>query len=166
MKIHDDHMYHGAALIQVAEHKNFTAINALKVGKITHRNSYKINDKIALHIKYATNKIKPSEEYVFTFSKQHLNDLKSIHKVHPKTFVALVCVKDREICCLSYSELRGLVKARKLEKGSKEDQYTVLVTTPPRKQMRVYVNSPGKKGRTLGSPMLVKRSDFPSKIFG
>lgn len=32
MKIHDDHLYHGAALTQIAEHPLFIAINALKVG--------------------------------------------------------------------------------------------------------------------------------------
>ena len=31
MNIKDDHFYHGAALIQIAEDKRFTAINALKV---------------------------------------------------------------------------------------------------------------------------------------
>ena len=34
MKIRDDHMFHGAALIQIAEHPRFTAINSLVVGKI------------------------------------------------------------------------------------------------------------------------------------
>lgn len=32
MKIHDDHLYHGAALTQIAEDDQFTAINALKLG--------------------------------------------------------------------------------------------------------------------------------------
>ncbi len=35
MTIHDDHMYHGAALIQIAEHPQFTAINSLKLGGVT-----------------------------------------------------------------------------------------------------------------------------------
>ena len=51
MRIHDDHMYHGAALIQVAEHKSFTAINALKTSSGLHRNAYKINDEIGLYLK-------------------------------------------------------------------------------------------------------------------
>ena len=33
MKINDDHMFHGAALTQIAEHHQFTAINGIRIGK-------------------------------------------------------------------------------------------------------------------------------------
>jgi len=33
MKIADDHLYHGAALLQIAEHAQFTAINRLTTTK-------------------------------------------------------------------------------------------------------------------------------------
>ena len=46
MHIDDDHLYHGSALIQIAEHPHFTAINSLKVkGKLV-RAAYKINDQM------------------------------------------------------------------------------------------------------------------------
>jgi hypothetical protein len=51
MKIHDDHLYHGAALTQIAEHHLFTAINALKIGDNTIRVAYRINDLIAVYFK-------------------------------------------------------------------------------------------------------------------
>ncbi|MDX9964912.1 hypothetical protein [Desulfobacter postgatei] len=110
MKIHDDHLYHGAALIQVAEDKEFTAINSLKIGNKIHRTAYKINDKIALYLKYASNKTEPHNEYIFTFQKQHLKDLRSIFKIYPNTYISLVCVHDREICCLSLYETLPLKK--------------------------------------------------------
>jgi len=37
MNIDDNHMYHGAALIQIAEHPQFTAINSLKVTLVQNR---------------------------------------------------------------------------------------------------------------------------------
>ncbi len=166
MKIHDDHMFHGAALIQVAEHKRFTAINSLKIGAKLHRNAYKINDEIGLYLKYASKKTKAHDEYMFTFTREHLKDLEKIHKANSSTFVAMVCVGEREICCLSYDELAKLINSRKVEKGSKEDQYTILVTVPSGKSMRAYVNSPGVKNTMLGKPMIVKRNEFPRKIFG
>ena len=46
------------------------------------------------------------------------------------TFIALVCVKDREIACLEYEQLLDLVARRKVSKGTSENQYVVLVTAP------------------------------------
>jgi hypothetical protein len=165
MKIHDNHMYHGAALIQVAEDKNFTAINLLKVGSNVFSNAYKINSEISLYLKYASKKNKSHEENIFTFNKQHLKDLEKIYKAFPQTFIALVCVEDREICCLSYEELNNLIELRKKEKGSTENQYTILVKIPRRSFMRVYVNAPGVKNRILGKELKMKRKDYPSRIF-
>ena len=159
-------MYRGAALIQVAEHKKFTAINSLKVSNKLYSNAYRINDKIALYMKYASKKSKPHDEYIFTFLEQHLKELKLIHKVYPKTYISLVCVKDREICCLNFDELFELVIYRKKKIGYLENQITVLVTAHPKKSLRVYVNSPGERNTILGTPLLIKRSEFPSKIFG
>jgi hypothetical protein len=49
MKIDDDHMYHGAALIQIAEHPQFTAINSFE-GKLAHyENTYRINGDVAVY---------------------------------------------------------------------------------------------------------------------
>ncbi|HUX27663.1 MAG TPA: hypothetical protein VMV39_02700, partial [Terracidiphilus sp.] len=86
MHINDDHMYHGAALIQLAEHEQFTAINALKIkGKVVPV-AYRINDDIAVYLKYATkptaNKLK---EYPFTFAQKQLEELEQISQTHPKT---------------------------------------------------------------------------------
>lgn len=165
MKIDDDHLYHGSALIQIAEHPRFTAINALKLGKSVVRVAYKVNDDIAVYLKYASKANGRYNEYVFTFNEEHLADLKAIAKTKPKTFAALVCVKDREICCLAYSQLVELLARREKALAEKEDNLTVLVTAPENKSLRVYVNAPGKKGTILGKPLIVSRSSFPSKLF-
>ncbi|MEM5733727.1 hypothetical protein AAEI00_18710 [Shewanella algae] len=166
MKVHDNHLYHGAALIQVAEHKSFTAINSLKIGAKIHPNAYKINDEIALYLKYATKKTRAHSEYIFTFTPPHLTELSNIRKGNTKTYIALVCVGAREICCISYEELVAMIDARKAKKGAKESQYTILVTVPTGKSMRVYINAPGVKNTMLGKPKIIKRSDFPGRIFG
>ena len=57
MKIADDHMYHGAALLQIAEHPRFTAINSIEVSDQKSRSAYRINDNIGIFLKYAS---KPS----------------------------------------------------------------------------------------------------------
>lgn len=165
MNIDDDHMYHGAALIQIAESPQFTAINALKLGKEVVRVAYRINDDIAVYFKYATKPNAAYGEYVFTFTKDHLAELAAIAASAPKTFIALVCVKDREICCISHSTLADLAARREKAAGHPEDTLTVLVTAPENKSLRVYVNAPGKKGSILGKAVIVSRSAFPKIVF-
>ncbi len=166
MKIHDDHMYHGAALIQIAENPAFTAINSLKVASHIVRVGYKINHDIAIYLKYCS---KPTSnayrEYIFTFSKEHLSELAKIAEANSKTFIALVCVKDCEICLLNHDQLLALLKRREDVLGHSEDHLTVVVTVPAGKSLRVYVNTPGKKKSILGKEIVVSRSAFPSDIF-
>jgi hypothetical protein len=54
MKITDEHMIHGAALTQIAEHKQFTSINAFIHKGKTSRSAFKINDGIAVFLKFAS----------------------------------------------------------------------------------------------------------------
>ena len=44
-------------------------------------------------------------------------------------------------------------------------QFQVIVTAPTRKELRVYVNAPGRRNRMLGEPFLRARSDFPGMLF-
>jgi hypothetical protein len=78
MKIHDDHMYHGASLIQIAENPQFTAINSLKINGVNYSNAYRINDDIAVYLKYGNTPNKSFREYQFTFSQAHLAELSAI----------------------------------------------------------------------------------------
>jgi hypothetical protein len=164
VQIDDDHLYHGAALNQIAEDQHFTAINALHSGSV-FTNTYRINDDIGVHLKYATKPKGAAEEYQFNFSADHLADLERLGEKVARTFVAMVCVQDRHICCLSLPELNELVERRKKAMGSDEDQYVVLITLPEGKKFRVYVSVPAKRGQILGRPLLVARNCFPSRIF-
>jgi hypothetical protein len=165
MKIHDDHLYHGAALIQIAEHPQFTAINSMKLRRTIVHTAYKINDDIGIYLKYAQRPTKAFKEYPFTFNTEHLSDLAAIAAASNKLYIALVCVKGKEICCISYRELSALIERRKKAKKTEEDQYTILVTIPAGKSMRVYVNPPGEKKKILGRQLVVSRNAFPAKLF-
>ena len=81
------------------------------------------------------------------------------------TFIALVCVKDREIVCLKLEQLLDLVDRRKASKGTSEDQYVVLVTAPDGKQLRAYINAPARKNTILGKRIFIRRRAFPEALF-
>lgn len=101
---------------------------------------------------------------MFTFNRQHLSEIKEIESRSKSAFIALVCVKDREICLISRAELMELIEERRREKGSKEDTYTALVVAPKGKSLRVYMNAPGVR-KTKLTEKIVSRNLFPNKIF-
>jgi hypothetical protein len=165
MHIDDDHMYHGAALIQIAEDRRFTAINSFKLGREVSRSAYRINDDIGVYMKYATKPTPAHREYGFTFQTSHLVELASIARLTKSVFVAMVCVKARQVCCVAYSDLLSMIDERRAAKGANEDLYVVLITLPPGKSFRVYMNAPGVRNTQLGEPLIVSRNAFPSVMF-
>ena len=165
MKVNQDHLYHGAALTQIAEHEQFTAINAVRVDGGAHRSAFRINDSNCVFLKYATKPKPPYDEYIFTFHQSHMDDLEGLSKKGDKLFLALVCVKDGEICLLPYDELLSLIEKRKKMKGAAESQYTVVVTLKKGGKFRVNMNRPGTRGYYVGDSVLIARKDFPGRIF-
>lgn len=157
-------MYHGAALTQVAEHPQFTAINAFQHKSNTSRCGFVINNDIGIYIKYATKKRKPFDEFVFTFTKDHIVELNALIQKAGKAFIVFVCVEAEEICCISQREFKDLIAARRAKCGHDEDAYAVLVTVQPGKSCRVYMNVPGAKKISLGEKT-VARNRFPNAIF-
>ena len=165
MKISDDHMYHGAALLQIAEDPRFTAINSIEVSGQKSRSAYRINDNTGIFLKYASEPSRNFGEYPFTFTSGHLQELTAVDSQMTNTFIALVCVKDRQIACLTLPQLQELVDRRQRRKGAVEDQYVVLVTAPQGKSLRVYVNDPGRRKIILGRKLIIKRRAFPDALF-
>ena len=165
MKILDEHKYHGAMLAQIAEHQLLTAINALKVSGKNSRSAYKINDAIAVYLKYSNKPAGRYKEYRFTFNKNHLLELKKISQSDHSLFIAMSCFKDREICCISYHELLDLIRKRREAKGTTEGQYIVICTLKPNESFRVNMNEPETKGSSVSDPLIIKRSRFPNVIF-
>ncbi len=165
MKIHDDHMYHGAALIQIAEDGNFTAINSQRVRGQIVRAAYKVNDHISVYFKHAVKPTPKFKEFVFTFTSENIKTIRALAGANDRAFIAMVCVTAREVCLISTDQLNNLLIARQKAYGGVENQYTVLVTAPANKGMRVYMNEPGRRKMILGKELIARRSSFPSDLF-
>ncbi|MDX7694981.1 hypothetical protein [Aeromonas dhakensis] len=165
MKIRLEHQNIGAAVMQIAEHQNFTAINALKIQGEPVNNGFLINGDIAVLCKYAT---EPNSlgEYIFSFKDDHIDDIAKVQKGKHSLFFALVCVEDGEICCLTKKEFDTLIENRKQSATVDEDQYQILVTAKKGASLRAYVNAAGKKGKTAGKMLTIPRNSFPNSIFG
>ena len=165
MNIDDNHMFHGAALIQIAEHPQFTAINSVHLGENLLRCSFRINDSIGIHLKYAREPRAPFNEYVFNFGKKAKQELQKLQEISESVFIAFVCVKDRQICCISQEEFCEWLNRRQIALGKNEKVSTFLVRVPSGKSMRVNMNQPGKKGRYLGKTQIVARNRYPKVLF-
>ena len=163
MKINDDHMYHGAALTQVAEHDLFTSINAVRFSDRLSRSSFRINETIGLFLKYAGKRI--GSDYIFTFSKENKKELESLKRRCELVFISMVCVEDRQICCISLDEFNAWLKKRSAALRKHEDISTVLVNLLRGKAFRVNMNQPGRKKIYLSSPQIVPRNRFPNVLF-
>lgn len=165
MKIRLEHQNIGAALMQIAEHPRFTAINALKLKGALINNAFLVNGDIAVFCKYASEP-NSADEYVFTFNQEQLNNIRGANKGKHNVFFALVCVEDGEVCCLTGEQFDTLVKNRKESAKAEEDQYQILVTARKGASLRAYVNASGKKGKTAGKMTVIPRNAFPEAIFG
>ena len=165
MSFTDKQTYHGAVLYQIAEHPRFTAINVLKIDGRTSHNAFRINDDIAVYPKICKEPSGRYDEYRFTFTTDQLLEIASIADQGNELYLALVCVKDREICCLRYDQLISLIDARKSRLGREEPQYVVLVTLKAGQQFRVNMNAGNTVGKYVGEPFLVPRNACPERMF-
>lgn len=164
-KISLDHKYHGAALTQIAEHPQFTAINSLMVNAVKSRCAFRINADRAVYLKYATAPNRSWQEFVFTFTAANLLDLSNIASQNQKVVIGLVCVKANEICGIEYPNLMKLIARRERAFGAPEPHYTLLATLDKSEAFRLYVNQPGVKKVILGEPLKIARNKFPAIIF-
>src|SRR6266513_4136760 len=102
MKINKDHLYHGAALTQVAEHPSFKAINAFVHNGSRSRCAFLVNTDIGLYLKYASDHKGASKEFIFTLSQEHISELRILRNKAGRVFIGLICVSAGHICCISY----------------------------------------------------------------
>jgi hypothetical protein len=164
MRINFEHLYHGAALNQIAEDQHFTAINAFKANGHVSRSAFRVNDDIGVYLKYCSEPKGAFDEYKFTFNGEHLQELRSLAEKCDRVFLALVCVKDGHVCCLPYAAFQRLLGLRRASSGVEEATYQVLVVLPGEKEFRAYVNAPGVRRKMLGETK-VPRNAFPSGLF-
>ena len=172
MHINDDHMYHGAALTQIAEHDRFTAINSIRLddGRPS-RSAFLINAGIVIYLKYATRLSIQGDDYIFTFNQGQKDELRHLNSSYRNSvFIALICVDERHICCISYDEFRRWLRKRRAalrdtNRDEFEENSTILVQLQPRQQFQVNMNLPGSRGRYLDEEQRVPRNRFPNVLF-
>jgi hypothetical protein len=164
MKIRLEQQNIGAAVMQIAEHDQFTAINALKLNGKSVSNAFLINSQVAVLCKYATEP-NGNGEYVFTFTEDQMTTLEALFLKHDSLFFGLVCVEASEICCLTKAEFEELIGYRKESAGKIESQYAILVTIKAGTSFRVYVNAAGTKGKYAVKQLTIARKAFPDAMF-
>jgi hypothetical protein len=172
MYIHDDHMHYGSAIIQVAEDRHCTAIKALHYCGRLSRCAFRVEfrkKRIGLYVKYRSEPdVRKPPLYNFPVDKYNLGELESMRKKRRlRVFLALVCVKASQICCLPYKDFRRMIEKRREEIGKREPQYVIKVSLPRGCYFRVGVSTPGKKGgmETLLEKMQIPQSNFPKGLF-
>ncbi|OZY39378.1 hypothetical protein CJF43_23440 [Pseudomonas fragi] len=164
MKIRTQHQNIGAALMQIAEHDSFTAINPLKLRGEKITNAFLINTDTCVFLKYG-NEPKPTGEYQFTFTEEQLLCIEEAEDHYKNVFVCLVCVEAQEICGLTVSELNQMISARKSTVVGDEESYQVLVTATQGGRLRAYTNAAGRKLVRALTPLVISRSRFPAFLF-
>jgi hypothetical protein len=112
MKINEDHLYHGAALTQIAEFPTFKAINAFEIGGEKSRSAFIVNHDTGVYLKYATKPNPAFKEYVFTFTQANLDELGKLKAQHPSLFIVLVRYGAKEICTLTLEKFEEHRQAR------------------------------------------------------
>ena len=165
MRVSNKQLQHGAVLYQIAEHPQFTAINALKLEGHPSNNAFLINDDIAVYPKISSQPAGRYKEYRFTFDKDTLQEIAIIDDRDIELHLALVCVQDSAICCLSYDKLKHLIDERRQNVGREEEQYQVLVMYEKGKSFRVNMNLGGTRDAWVGRHILVSQNACPNDLF-
>lgn len=145
MKIQEQDIYHGPALMQIVEHDSFKALNKADV-KYGH---YLVNNDKRLCFKYST---AGSGPWSFTFQPTDLKMLEADLQLPGKVFVVLVC-GHHSICCLDEDQVRQLIS---IEASGAQ---WIKVDAPSGRQMRATGSVNNK------TPILVPHKSFPNCIF-
>lgn len=167
MKINVEHMYLGAALMQIAESSSFTAINEFLFQGKRVDNVFLINNQVVLYLKYGT---APTANgcYQFNFKSSQLDEVKKIKDIFPKTYMGLVCVEGAEICCIDANNIIDISdQIFNLQNFNKSNdaQALIFVQVAAGSSLRVFANKPKSTKKIPNKPIIIKRKDFPSRLF-
>src|ERR1700744_4997306 len=105
--IPEDKLYHGSVLAGIVDAYNspITIRSYTEEGRLLN---YIINDKVALQVKYATQRLRP---WHFTFSSEHIRILERLVSDYSACFVVLVCRTDGTISIPAKDVLESLSEA-------------------------------------------------------
>ncbi len=98
MKIQQQDLFHGAALMQVVEHPRFKALNKAPDKKYGH---YVLNNDTRLFVKYTTG---DGPDYWFNLSRDDVSAIKKDQADGHRVFAVLVCGSET-VCAIPADEL-------------------------------------------------------------
>ena len=111
-------------------------------------NSFMINEKVGLYLKYSTKKISP---WRFSFTKEHQEEMKIMRDLLENIYLVLICGKDG-IACIEYEELKQV-----LDEYYEEVEW-VSASRLKREQYLI-------KGSNGKLDFKIADTDYPRKIF-
>ena len=171
VKIFNRHLYHGSALLQVAEHEEFTSINRVDLDHTEHHSAFEVNEGVGIFLKYATT---PTDngEYQFGFTGANLDDIDALKGDLGDAYAVLVIHDairgNKEICCITHYQLFWLKRQRDARiaelRRAKVEGVTVYVRVRRNRPFYVSVKYPDGSGGNWYYE--VPKNSFPNKIFG
>jgi hypothetical protein len=144
MKIQEQDIYHGPALMQIVEHRSFKALNRAS----TNYGHYLVNTDRQVFVKYRKTKRSP---WQFIFAPDELSALSKAMSGAGSVFMCLVC-GHFTICALNAKEIFQLVDL------TEASQQSIRVEVPSGGSCHVS----GSKGKLKKT---VPHNSFPEKIF-
>jgi hypothetical protein len=138
MPIYEFELMHGAVLTRLCRNDQPLTLSLI-VTRDEHWSAYWIGDAI-LYIKYATHPYEDRQgklRWQFTFTPDHIADLKDLMTMSDEVYLALVCAHHKlegtmEICLVEPLEIDLCLD---LEEA---DTQWIAVECEPRKRLRVY----------------------------
>ncbi len=138
--------FHGAVLTRLVHQSKYKAIEIAPFPGETNA-SYVINKRVGLYIKHSTSRLSP---WVFTFRKEHQNELYEMADVLDEVMVAFVC-NDDGLAVLNYSELKLIL----------DDKYDENEWVRIDRRAREKYTISGKDGRLKWK---IGENEFPNKL--
>ena len=140
--IKDISLYQGAVFSElIRKSKNPLSIESYAI------NSYVLNSKIGLHIKYSSKRISP---WVFNFHKEHQDEILDLKKGYVEVFISLVCNNDG-IVLLSFDELKKLLDE------NHQDNEAIRISRRHNEKYRI-------SGSDSEDKIRIGQAEFPKKI--
>lgn len=111
-------------------------------------NSFMINEKVGLYIKYSTKKISP---WRFSFTREHQEEMKIMRDLLENIYLILICGKDG-IACIEYEELKQVL----------DEYYEEVEWVSASRLKREQYSIKGSNGKL---DFKIADTDYPRKIF-
>ena len=144
MKIQEQDLYHGTALMQIVEHPSFKALN--KGSK--RYGHYLVNADCHIFVRYSKS---DGDTWSFTFTPDQLEPMNNIIEAAADVYVCFIC-GEYSICLLNQEQIESVIDVEAVE------SQWVRVTAPEGKSFRVS----GSSGKLKST---VAHNAFPKKMF-